>query len=99
MEYVVGDTPLLQITITDADDGTAVDLTGAAVTLRYGINGATVATASMEITNASSGIVQRRWLTAEISAEGTLLFEALVVNGSERYTTQEFKRNIRRALA
>jgi aspartyl aminopeptidase len=98
MEYVVGDTPLLQITITDADDGSAVDLTGTTVTLRFKVNGGTVETGGMTLTDATGGVCTRRWLTANLAASGTVLFEALVVNGSERYTTQEFKRNIRRAL-
>jgi len=99
MQYVVGDMPLLQVTVTDVDDGSVVDLTGATATLRWSIEGAAATTGSMTITDATNGVCQRQWGSGEISGEGTILFEVLVVDSSSnRYTSQQFKRDIRRAI-
>mgnify|MGYP007073280000 CR=1 FL=1 len=93
MHYVAGDMPLLQVTVVDEDDGTAIDLTGATVTLRWRVNGAAVQTGAMAVTNAAGGICQRRWGSGELSAEGHVLFEVLVVDSSSnRYTSQQFSR-------
>jgi len=99
MQYVVGDTPLLQVTVVDEEDGSAVDLTGGSATLRWRINGGSVQTASMTAIDASNGVFNRYWGSGELSAEGTVLFEVLTIDSSsKRRTSQQFRRNIRRAL-
>lgn len=99
--YVVGDTPTLKVTCVNEETGSAIDLSGSTVTLRWSINGSTPQNGVMSVDNASAGVASRRWGTAEIDAEGRLLFAVLIEDSQippNKYTSQEFRRDIRRSL-
>ena len=98
--YVVGDTPLLRGTCVDEDTSSAVNLTGCTVTLRWSINGGTAQEGAMVVEDAAAGIAKRQWTAGNLNEEGRLVFDVLVVVTASgfRYTSQEFRRDIRRAV-
>lgn len=66
-ELVTGDTgSVLQLTLKDNDTNTAINLTGATVTLRWENAAGTITSKTMTIVTAVSGIVQYRFLAGEI---------------------------------
>ena len=100
MNYVVGDTPILEITCRE--DGDIIDLSPGTmvVSLRHSLNGA-VATESLTMDktgDGSTGIVTRKWLASELSAAGTIRFEVYLTDtssGTIVNTSQRFTREVR----
>lgn len=108
MEYVVGDTTLLKITCEE--DGEVIDLSSSNLTayLRWSLNGAASGAAAEmdEVGDGSDGIVQRRWLIADLSAPGLVEFEVYIVDNrgdvdpanDYTFTSQTITRDIREKL-
>ena len=100
MNYVVGDTPVLEVTCRE--DGEPINLTPGTlvVNLRHSLNGAT-ATESLTMDKASdptTGVATRTWLTAELSEAGVLEFEVYLIDtssGTVVNTSQKFTREVR----
>ena len=100
MIYVVGDTPILQMTCRE--DGAVIDLSPGtmAIKLRHSLNGAT-ATEDLTMVKSgdgSTGIVTRTWLTTELDEAGTIEFEIYLVDtssGTIVNTSQKFTRQVR----
>ena len=82
----VGDTGrALQVTLQDA--GTAIDITGATVQLLYRIDGGTITTKTMTITDAASGIAQYTFLAPDLTAEGTLQYQVKLTDSGGAIST------------
>ena len=81
-ELVTGDTgSILRITCKDNELGTAINLTGATVTLRWENASGTVTSKTMTIVTAASGICQYQFAAGEIIA-GTMRFEVSITDAS-----------------
>lgn len=78
----------LQVTITDEDSGDAVDLTGAAVALKWpALDGSTTYSKSMTIeTPATAGVVSYTFTTGELVA-GLMRLEVRITDASSLTTT------------
>jgi len=108
MEYVVGDTTLLRVTCEE--DGEPIDLSSSNLTayLRWSLNGAASGTpaAMTEVGGGSGGVVERRWLAADLSAPGILEFEVYIVDNrgdgdasnDYTFTSQTMTRDVREKL-
>ena len=108
MEYVVGDTTLLKVTCEE--DGDVIDLSSSNLSayLRWSLNGAASGTPALmiETTGGSDGVVERRWLAADLSASGTIEFEVYIVDNrgdgdasnDYTFTSQTISRDIRDTL-
>ena len=108
MEYVVGDTTLLRVTCEE--DGEPIDLSSSNLTayLRWSLNGAASGTPAemIEVGGGSGGIVERRWLIADLSAPGLVEFEVYIVDNrgdgdasnDYTFTSQTITRDIREKL-
>ncbi len=68
----------LLVTCTNAADGAPIDLTGAAVTLRYTLNGSAIAERAMTIVgDGAAGQASYRWQAGEL-APGDLACEVRI---------------------
>lgn len=97
--YVVGDMPKFEATCVDEDTGSAIDLTGATVTLRWSLDGGGSNSASMTISDATNGVAWARFGASDLSEEGRLVLAVRIVDSSgNQFTSQEFNREVRRAI-
>lgn len=94
--YVVGDTPLLEITASDANG--RINLTGTTVVVRFSIDGADVKTGAMTITDAPNGLAQYRFLTTDLDQAGHLTYEIRITSGSSVFTSRTYHREVREPL-
>ena len=100
MNYVDGDTPILEVTCRE--DGEPINLTPGtlAVNLRHSLNGVT-ATESLTMAKAAdptTGVATRKWLAAELNESGVIEFEVYLVDtssGTIVNTSQKFTREVR----
>lgn len=84
--------PVLRVTLRYRGTSTPVDLTGATVTLRFGVAEGTVYERPMVIDDIPGGVVHYAFQTGEINP-GTMSYEVLVVfSDGGRLTTTELKR-------
>ena len=71
-KYVQGDTgPQLKVTLTTEADGTAINLTGATVTLHFRAAGETTVLFSraLTITDAANGVAVVQWQTSDLDRD------------------------------
>lgn len=79
-DFVSGDTgSKIQVTCKDNDLGTAINLTGATVTISWENASGTVVTKTMTITNAVSGIAEYQFLAGELLS-GKMKFEIVITD-------------------
>ena len=93
---VAGDTnTALIVTCKRADTGAAIDLTGATVTLKWRIDGGTLATKTMTITDAANGIASYTFGTSELAA-GLMVAEVEVaVSGKTSSSVEAMRFTVR----
>ena len=76
-----------KLEVTLLDNGTAVDLTGAAVALHYRIAGGTAKTATMTITDAANGVVEYQFGSGDLDAAGGFDYEVEVTDSGGKIST------------
>jgi|WetSurSiteA1Bulk_404760.scaffolds.fasta_scaffold16651_2 hypothetical protein len=88
-EFVAGDTnSKIRFTFKKASDGSALDLSGATVDLRWKIGAGILTTSAMTVTDAAGGVAEYLFTTGQLVA-GTLTAEGRVTSGGKFVTTLE----------
>lgn len=99
-EFVTGDTgSKIVVTCTDSVLGTAINLTGATVKLKWITNAGVLANKSMTITSAATGVCEYQFLATEIEAP-TMTFEVEITDATAKIITNldEIVCNVRGAI-
>jgi BppU N-terminal domain len=87
--FVAGDTnSVLTVTCKRADSGAVIDLAGATVSLKWRVDGGTLVTKSMTITDAPNGVCAYTFGTGELVA-GIMVAEVAVTIGGKVTTSVE----------
>lgn len=98
-EVVAGDTgTILKVVIKNDQDKVVVNLTGCTVRLKYRIDGGSLVTKTMTVTDAAKGEAQYKFVASELTAaaagKSTLRGEVEVMDGGGEVVTQLVPMNL-----
>lgn len=83
VEFVAGDTgSVLEVAFTRASDGSAFDLTGCTIAVKWRIAGGSLVTKAMSAVSPLSGGLARYQFTTNDLVQGKMVFEFEVTDGT-----------------